>query len=126
MSVQLEGDEIDENGFLISVAPVKSAIREICQELDERVVVPEHNPHLVLTDLAESVSLVFGSRRYVLPRAEVCPLPIENSTMEALSRYLWVRLAPTLPAERVTVMTVAVEETRGQRAEYRRRLPPID
>jgi uncharacterized membrane protein YcaP (DUF421 family) len=52
-----------------------------------------------------------------MPKSDVCPLPIDNSTVERLAEYLASRLARTLRdrgAANVSAVTVAVEEAPGQ------------
>ena len=67
----------------------------------------------------------FGDRRYVIPRADVAQLPIDNSTAERLAEYIAGRIASSLRqrgARNVTSIAVSVEEAPGQSARFSRTL----
>lgn len=123
VGVELSGADVDELEFLVPVAAAKRAIRSLCAELDEKVLLPTECPHLELGQ-GETVTATFGQRRYELPSSEVVLLPVANVTVEALARLFWQRLADRWDSlrERVETLEVTVTETRGQGASYRRDL----
>ncbi len=124
VSVLLAGRTLDELDFLMPLASAKRAIRSLCAELDERVLLPADCPHVDVTEQDDVVSAGFGPRRYVFPAAEVLLLPVRNVTVEALARMLWRRLRNVwqTTAPRIETVEVTVTETSGQGASYRRRL----
>ena len=126
--VEIAGAALDGDGLLVEVAPVKQAIRALCAELDDRVLVPSASPRLTVTSLEEAgagaVEVVYGARRYRFPASEVVLLPLANSSIELLAELLWRRLAPALAGSRATWMAVAVEEAAGQRAAFEAPLAP--
>ena len=122
VTVELSGSVLDDLDFLVPLATAKRDIRAQCAALDERVLLPADCPHIELAQHGETVTAVFGSRRYEFPSSEVVLLPVANVTIEALARLLWLRLRDRWAhlRDRVEVVEVTVTETRGQGASYRR------
>lgn len=118
VSVEIGGAALDAAGLLLDFATVKRAIRAACAALDERVLIPRLAPGLNLNEQADSVEVEFADRRYRFPRADLALLPLENSSIELLSRWLWESLAPVLQGTPATEMTLWVEETAGQSCGY--------
>jgi 6-pyruvoyltetrahydropterin/6-carboxytetrahydropterin synthase len=119
----LSGSELDGFGLLVPVAPVKARIREICAALDERVLIPEKSPLLVLRHEADAVHVALGPRAYRFPKSEVRLLPLPNVTIEALAQHVFGELAPALAGSPVRRLRVEVEESAGQSAAYEAELP---
>jgi 6-pyruvoyltetrahydropterin/6-carboxytetrahydropterin synthase len=116
--VELAAAELDGLGFLVPVAPVKARVRAICATLDERILIPEKSRLLELRQEADAVQVSLGGRTYRFPKSEVSLLPLPNVTIEALAKYVWGELAPSLSASPVRRLRVEVEETSGQSAAY--------
>lgn len=124
VSVELEGEELDELGLLCNLEQIKAAIREACARLDSRTLLPTRCPYLQVAEVDDGVEIIFGHRRYRLPAEDVVLLPLVNTSIELLARMLWQELAPLLVAGKVLVMTVTVAETAGQGSSYRAALRP--
>lgn len=116
--VEMSGSELDADGLLLAVAPVKAEIRALCSALDERILIPEKSRRLELQREGGSLCVALGARAYRFPADEVTLLPLSNITIEALARHLWEALAPSLAGTRVTRLCVEVEETAGQSAAW--------
>jgi 6-pyruvoyl tetrahydropterin synthase/QueD family protein len=112
--VQVEGD-LTQNAWVMDFAQLKSLGEALCQELDHRFLLPRDNPALDITDLDHAWQIASGDRRYVIPKSDVCLLPLDNSTAERLAEWFCHRLAEAL-AERgnITSISVGVEEAPGQ------------
>jgi 6-pyruvoyltetrahydropterin/6-carboxytetrahydropterin synthase len=106
--VALFGADLDADGLLVAVGPVKAEIRAICAALDERILIPE----------GPSLTVSLGERSYRFPADEVALLPLPNITIEALARHVWEALAPALARTPVRRLRVEVEETEGQSAAW--------
>jgi 6-pyruvoyltetrahydropterin/6-carboxytetrahydropterin synthase len=117
----LEGDEL-QGGLLLDFTEIKKAVRGICDELDERMLLPTEHPDLEVQESEESVEVRCHGKAYRFPREDVRLLPLANSTVEELARHLGSRLLETLgPRLReagVTRFAVGVEETPGQSGRY--------
>lgn len=106
---------VGEEGTVVDFAQLKQALRRLCAELDERMLVPTASPQLTVEAEGDCVRLVEGTRRFVMPLADVVLLPIVNSTCECLAAHLLGRLREALGATPYR-LRVQVEETPGQGA----------
>ncbi len=118
VAVLLAGPSVDGLEFLVEFGAVKGKIRELCDGLDEAVLLPAHSELVVLEQVAAEVEVRFGDRSYRLPQSECRLLPVRNITVEALARHLWSEIAPVLEGSRVTRLGVRVGETAGQSSRY--------
>ncbi len=119
VQVELIGRELDGEGLLVGFAEVKSAIRELCRQLDSRMLIPAASPHLEIEETGGDVAVRFRDRFYSFPAADVVLLPLVNTSIELLARHLWRQLSPGLAGARVEALAVNVSETAGQSCWYR-------
>ncbi len=116
------GGEVDENYYVINFVTVKRMMKQLCDELDHRMLLPEQNPRIALAVDEENVTATYKQRHYSFPRADVVLLPIPNTTAEMLARHICRRSLTWLRDAGVTHFTfveVEVEESPGQSAIYR-------
>jgi 6-pyruvoyltetrahydropterin/6-carboxytetrahydropterin synthase len=107
---------IRPDGTVVDFAALKQAVTEECEALDHHMLVPGDCPDVVVEELPDGhVSMRQGSRRFVFPAAEVCVLPVRNTTCECLASYLVERLRGRL-GELPVRLEVTVEESPGQGA----------
>jgi 6-pyruvoyltetrahydropterin/6-carboxytetrahydropterin synthase len=110
--------ELDNAGMVLDVGALKTWVCELCDELDERVLVALENPLIAVAVNEERVDLTYRGKRYRLPRSDCVLLPVPNTTMEHLAYYLAERLAVRLrsdpAAPRMRRLRVTVSETPGQ------------
>jgi len=114
--VEVEG-ELTEDAWVFDFVELREVTRALLLELDHRFLLPLHNPLLELREEDEAWVIAFRGRRYVLPKGDVCPLPIDNATAERLAEWLAERLREALRgrgATNITAITVGVEEAPGQ------------
>ena len=118
--VELAGD-LNADSYVLDFVALKTITREICKELDHQFLLPRQSKHLHITEHPGEWEIRFDDQRYLLPRASVVVLPIDNATAERLAEYLAGRISERLRAQGVTnltTMTVGVEETEMQTAFY--------
>ena len=114
--VEVEGDLTDD-AWVMDFADLKRIAEALCQQLDHRFLLPRDNPALDITELDDAWQIASRDGRYVIPKRDVCVLPLDNSTAERLAEWFCHRLAEAL-AERgnITSISVGVEEAPGQTA----------
>jgi len=121
ISVDIEGD-LGSQGYVLDFGVVKDIARQLCKELNEKVLLPAQSDCLhIRADDSECV-VRYEQDEFRFPRADVVLLPIVHSSAEELARYLVGRLRTALRAEgieRLHAIQVGVEETPGQAAYYR-------
>lgn len=122
VSVRIEGG-LGEDGYVLDFGLVKAAAKEICEELDERVLLPAESDCLRVTEEDGGVVAVYeDGSRFSFPAADVRALPIAHSSAEELARYLVGRIRDALPDLRrrgAVSLEVGVAEAPGQVAYYR-------
>ena len=107
---------IRPDGTVVDFAALKAAVAAECDALDHRMLVPGDCPDVVVEELPDGhVGMRQGSRRFVFPAAEVCVLPVRNTTCECLAEHLVGRLRARL-GELPVRLEVTVEESPGQAA----------
>jgi len=118
---RLEGD-LDKAGMVLDAGVLKQWVRELCDELDERVLVAMQNPLLEVEEDEDEVVMHYKGKTYVFPQDDCVLLSIPNTTMEYLARYLAERLHARLDlepaADRMRELSVSVSETPGQSASW--------
>ena len=114
--VEVEG-ELTEDSWVIDFTELKKIARRLCQELDHRFLLQRDSRVLQVEEGDDAWTVRFGRRQWVFPRAEVVPLPIDNTTAERLAEWFCTGLREQLReagARNVTAVTVGVEEAPGQ------------
>ena len=122
VSIALDG-QLGPQGYVVDFGVVKRIARRLCERLDERLLVPERSDCLRVRVDGDVVCLQYEQDEFRFPRADVILLPIVHTSVEELSQYLAGELRRELDAEGVgplDAIEVAVEESFGQRAIYRR------
>lgn len=110
---------LDEHGLVVNFKEIKPLVRQLCDELDEHLLIPGEHPVLTAEVQGEHYEIRYRERFYLVPREEVIVLPIGNSSAENLAawfgRTLRERMRGTWPDLVVRELSVGVEETPGQR-----------
>ena len=122
VTVEIESD-LTEHGLVLDFKLIKPMVREICDELDERFLVPGEHPVLAARQLdRETTEVRYRDKRYLVPSEDVLVLPINNSSSENLAtwfgRELRARLGRRFAEVEVRRLRVSVEETPGQCGVY--------
>lgn len=126
VSVELEG-ELTEDRYVFDFVVLKRIVRQICDSLDHRFLLPQRSKHLDIKKAGGEWEIRFENRRYVLPAEDVLALPVDNITAERLAEHICDQLVAALREhdadglENLTSVTVGVEEAPGQTAFYQRR-----
>ena len=118
--VTVEGELNAEDGLVFDFLELKRLMRQLCEEIDHRVLLPLRSARITVAEAAEAVHVsVDGVRRYTFPRVDCALLPISNTTVELLAQHLATRLEAALAphgADNISAITMEVEENVGQSA----------
>src|SRR6266487_3891414 len=116
--VTLDGLLDEESWFVFDFVTLKHMMRDLCDEIDHKVLLPLENPKLQIAEAGDSVTVAYeGTPRYVFPKADCSLLPIPNTTVEMLAEMLTDRLRAELEktgAKGLTAIEMEVEENFGQ------------
>jgi 6-pyruvoyltetrahydropterin/6-carboxytetrahydropterin synthase len=112
---------IGDNGLAFDYNLVKDRLMALCDELDERVIMPQLSPYLTISDENDYIVVSFAGERIPFLRRDVLTLPIRNSTVEEFARWFTGRLAadPVLARQPIESLTVKVSSGPGQWASSR-------
>ena len=114
LMIEVEG-ELTEDAWVIDFGELKTIGEALCHQLDHRFLLPRDNPALQVTDLRDACQIGAANRRYVIPKSDVCLLPLDNCTAERLAEWFCHRLAEALTGRgNITSISVGVEEAPGQ------------
>ncbi len=111
----VEGER-DEMGIIIDFSLLKDTLRDIADELDHYMLIPEQ-ANIELTRQDDSIEAIFRGKRYVLPAEDCLLLPLHATSAENLAAYVLKRLHEKMdiPPE-VTSVSVGIDEGYGQGA----------
>ena len=122
----VEGALDQETWFVFDFVVLKHLMKELCDEIDHKVLLPLENPKIQVTEEGDRVDVaVEGKPRYRFPRIDCALLPVPNTTVEMLAELLAGRLRARLEqlgARALTTVEIEVEENFGQWAVYREKL----
>ncbi len=109
---------VSNNGLLFDYAILKRMLRALCDEVDEKMILPSESPYLEIEHGNDYTYGVFnGERIPFLPR-DLMILPIANSTVEELSHYFLNRVLnhPELADAGIVDLTIKILSSPGQGA----------
>jgi 6-pyruvoyltetrahydropterin/6-carboxytetrahydropterin synthase len=121
--VVVEGALDPESWYVFDFVALKRIMRKLCDALDHKVLLATRNPHLQIAEDHDSVAVAYDNKpRYLFPARDCALLPVPNTTVEMLAKYLTTQLQDELTAEGatgVTAIEMEIEENFGQSATYR-------
>ena len=82
----LEGP-IGDDGLCFDYNIVKTKLKDLCDSLDERVLLPERSPHVALSCDGDYTVVEFGDERLPFLHRDVKTLPLRNITVEELAHW---------------------------------------
>lgn len=125
VSVRMEGP-VGSDGYVVDFGDIKRATREVCSELNERMIVPMLSDVITIRRDGGQVFLTCeDGTSFSFPEADCVLLDIRHSSAEELAEFLGERLKAALPIleqRGVGVLEVGVAEAPGQEARFRMEL----
>ena len=83
---------IQSNGLTFDYNILKVALKRLCDELDEKVLMPTKSPYLKIESDNNYTYILFASERIPFLERDLKLLPIRNITVEELAHYMVDRL----------------------------------
>ena len=108
---------IDSNGLIFDYALIKKVVKELCDEIDEKTLLPERSPFLRIEEDGPYLVAVYHNERIPFLHRDVVTLPISNSSVEELSHYFLDRLLnhAEIARQDIREMTVKISSSPGQK-----------
>jgi dihydroneopterin triphosphate aldolase (PTPS-III) / 6-pyruvoyltetrahydropterin synthase len=130
VSVRLFGNhQIGADGYLLDFGDVKSVVKEVCKNLNERFLCPCYSDVIDIQQRDGSLFLKCqDGALFVMPITDCAMLPIVHATTEELAVYLYGQILTRLGAEKlrqrnIHTMDINVSEAPGQDASFRLQIP---
>lgn len=110
---------VGDNGMAMDYEIIKSLLRQICSEWDERLLIPTESAYLEVVRDGTKIGLIFNGQKVLeVMEEEVQCLPIRNVTGEELSdyltRYLEGALSRYVESGDILNISVSVSSSKGQ------------
>ncbi len=83
---------VGANGLAFDYNLLKDKLKTLCDELDEKVLLPEHSPHLTLHEANGYLIATFGDEQIPFLPRDVLQLPVRNIAVEELAPWFLERL----------------------------------
>lgn len=119
--VQIKGNALDLNDDMVfDFLDIKPIVRQVCDSLDHKLLIPKNNPHLHI-EISEK-NYILSTRDesiFSIPQTDVLILPIENTSAERIAAYLAYQIRDLVLEKfqfEFKELEVEVEETPGQAA----------
>lgn len=113
--------------WVVDFSLLKRLTREVCETLDHKFLLQMTSKTLSIKDDGTHYQIQYRDQSpYRLPKHDVAPLPIDNTTAERLAEFIAAQLAQSLTAQsglRLATLRVGVEEMPGQAAWFEMELP---
>ncbi len=104
-----------ENGFSADYNVYKTRIAEICDALDEYLLLAANSPFQSITEDGDNYLVKFGEDTMRFLRSDTLVLPIVNATVEEFSFYLLSQLQAASEGEDLREIEVCVASGPGQK-----------
>ncbi|MDD4975047.1 MAG: 6-carboxytetrahydropterin synthase [Bacteriovorax sp.] len=124
--VQIKGNALDlenlNDDMVFDFLNIKPIVREVCDSLDHKLLIPRNNPHLHIEEREKNYILSTRDESFFsIPQTDVLILPIENTSAERLAAYLAYQIRDKVLEKfkfEFKSLEVEVEETPGQAAVF--------
>lgn len=121
--VQIKGNALElDDDMVFDFLDIKPIVREICDSLDHKLLIPKNNPHLLIEDREKNYQFTTKDESvFSIPKTDVLILPIENTSAERIAGFLAYQIRDKVLEKfnfEFKELEVEVEETPGQSAVF--------
>lgn len=121
--VQVKGEAPALEGDMVfDFLDIKPIVREVCDSLDHKLLIPKENKHLkIYTDKKNYVIETPDESYFSIPMTDVLLLPILNTSAERIAVYICDEVRKKVKEKfgfTFNSLEIEVEETPGQSAVY--------
>ena len=109
--------KLDKNGIIMDFSQLKEILKQIADELDHKILIPQKNKSVKIEKDNTSVKISFLDKHYVFPLTDCIFLPIISTTAENLALYILEKIQKkiTFP-KNIEDIEIGVDEGYGQGA----------
>ncbi len=121
VEAEIEGT-LAKGSLVYDFLDIKPLIKQICDELDEYIILPGNHPDIEWQQNDFSLYVTYQDKKYMFPINEVLILPIDNTSTERFAHYILHRLHGKINEifsfAHITKIKVIVHESPGQSGYY--------
>ncbi len=113
--------EASSEGITYDYSETRKEILALCRELNEYMLLPQHSPHLHITEDESYYYAQYQEDKMIFLKKETIILPLTNITGEELARWFVLQLTKDQEAiqnKSILEIMVGVSTTPGQEAFY--------
>ncbi len=104
-----------DNGFAADYNVYKSRLRELCEALDEYLLLAGESPHQKIEEAGDMFRVRFADDEMLFLRSDSQVLPIRNATVEEFSHYLLQGLLVASEGDDLREVELCVASGPGQK-----------
>ncbi len=117
LSVRVEADQLDQQGFVLDFTHVKPMMKELLEQLDHHTLLADHS---YVKD-EHQVRVETPDKHYSFPEEDVVILPVFATTAEEMAKWAGTEIWKKIPEEdqdRITYAEVTFWETENTGATF--------
>ncbi len=107
-----------EGNMIINFYDLKKIVTPLVDKLDHRLLLPGRSKYIIINEINDQVIIKIPrlNKEYEIPKEDVIVLPVENTTVEELSRYFYEELKneEAFHRENIKGFKITVNEFRKQ------------
>lgn len=104
-----------DNGFSADYNVYKGRLAELCEALDEYLLLAANSPHQQISEQGDNYRVLFAGEEMLFLRSDTLVLPIVNATVEEFSHYLLQQLLQKSHGEDLREVQLCVASGPGQK-----------
>lgn len=119
---------LDENQYVYDFIAVRDSLKLICHDLDHYMLLPDSHEKIKVVTREKEIEVTFEDRRWVFPEGDCRVLPMANTTVELLAKFIGERLLECLNGlgmQMPASIEVGVDENNGQWGVWRCQHPKV-
>ena len=105
---------IAEDGLTFDYNILKKALKQMCDDLDEQVIMPTQSPHLQIESDDQYTYAVFNGERIPFLERDLTLLPIRNVTVDELAHYLLDTLLKRQEIQALDIQQIVLKCASGE------------
>ena len=111
------GGKPDRKGIILDFSLLKDILREVVNELDHRIIIPEKSNVVKIEKGKDSVKIDSLGKHYVFPVNDCVFLPIGSTSAENLAKYILEKVLENVSFPKgISSIEIGVDEGFGQGA----------
>jgi 6-pyruvoyltetrahydropterin/6-carboxytetrahydropterin synthase len=112
----------NSSDMIFDFLDIKPIIKEVCDSLDHKLLLPGENPHFKITQKENQLNIRMPDKStFSFPKQDVIILPLPNTSAERLAIYISYEIRKRIKEKfsfSFPLLEVEVEETPGQSAVF--------